>query len=194
MKILVCFRLNQGFKKSVYHYPEISNSFPVSNFVLRKMFPAMFVKNSDHYGFEKPGFFAHSNKTVSKVVFVSDFDSDYTYDTCLWSKDTGTFLCNSSRAGIKFGLDIGEKNDIPIIGNFNGDSFTDIGVYRVDSMTFYYRLLGKNSPEEIQFIRMNDEADNSFTPKIGDYDGDRKDDFAVYNPDKNKYLIKNSAD
>ena len=186
MKILVCFNLNQDLKKTVYRYSGISNSIPVSNFILRKMFPAAFIKKMDHSAFKKD--------KQDTVPFVSDFDSDYIHDVCLWSKNTGTFLCNSSRAGIKFGLHIGEENDVPVIGNFNGDSFTDIGVYRTSSMTFYYRLLGKHSPEEIQFVRMGDEADNSFVPKISDYDGDKKDDFAVYNSYENKYIIKKSSD
>ena len=186
MKILACFSLGPVFKKNVYRYPQISNSLPVNNFILRKILPALFIKKVDCSVFKKD--------KKDRVAFVSDFDSDYVLDTCLWSKETGTFLCDSSRAGVKFALDIGEENDVPVIGNFNGDSFTDIGVYRISSMTFYYRLLGKHSPEAIQFVRMRDEADDSFIPKISDYDGDKKDDFAVYNSYENKYIIKKSSE
>ncbi|MBI2995630.1 MAG: hypothetical protein HYY52_02850 [Candidatus Melainabacteria bacterium] len=133
------------------------------------------------------------NQMDNYIPFVFDTDGDYVLDNCLWSINTGVFLCDSSRLGYKFAIQVGNKNDKPVVGNFNNDSIQDLGAYRASNQTFYIRYLGISSPENIQIIMLTPIAGNNGIPQINDYDGDGIDDFCVFNPDKVLYVIVKSS-
>lgn len=176
-KLLICFDIKQDLKKKIYNLREITNSIPVNNFFLMQFTAKKNIKDTN---------------TENKNEFISDFDGDYVLDKCRWSKDTGTFICTSSRVGWDFALNIGQKTDIPVTGNFNADNITDIGVYRPGAQSFLIRYLGKSSPEEIKVIQLGKEAGKNSIPKISDYNGDGIDDFAVFNPENKKLIVQNS--
>lgn len=219
-KILLTFDLAENLRKKVYRFAKIRNSFPVNSFLIRNFAlnnPAFGPVESANG--EKSLFFLSSGEIISShipkqtkkvltrgsilskwskgedyIPFVADFDGDYVLDSCLWSTYTGAFLCMSSRVGWDFGLEIGEKSDKPVIGDFNGDNISDIGTYRSKGMIFYYRLLGKKSPEKIQLATLGEECGENGIPQIADYDGDNVHDLAVYNPDKKVFVVRKSSD
>ena len=232
-KILITFDIREKLKKKVYHFPKVSNSLPVNNFLLIRQFirryygnssvsynhgPSLVLFNDDEfidYGNPMkfvPGTFGSKPSILSSFIsqgykrifkfdkkqnvipFVLDIDGDYVLEPCLWSKDTGTFYCNSSRVGWKFALQTGQKNDIPLTGNFNGDNITDLGVYRASTHTFYIRYLGKYSPQNTEVVKLSDEAGSKGLPQIADYDNDGIDDLSVYNPSDNSFLVRKSSD
>lgn len=198
LNILISFNIRDGLKQKTYHFPKVTNSIPVNNFLLRRILskqtPLLLFKNGEIVA--KTQSFSTLFKWDKKenvIPFVSDFDGDYVPDSCLWSQDSGTFLCTSSRVGWKFALPLGQNTDIPIIGDFNSDNITDIGVYRPSLHRFYYRFLGKSVPYDIQVFEISSDAGTSGIPQIADYDGDKKDDFAIYNPKKNIFIINQSS-
>lgn len=214
-KVLITFDLKEdSFKKKVFHFSEITNSFPVNNFILQKFLLTNKLNKGSVVGYgnelvlwlyNKSGFISKNlndkklkyfkwDNSYNAFPFVSDFDGDYVNDCCLWTKDTNVFKCDSSRLGLKFALPIGLECDKPFIGNFNSDNITDIGVYRPKSKTFYIRFLGKSSPENINLISLSKQVTSKGIPQIGDYDGDNIDDFAIYDPERNMFVIKRSSD
>ena len=216
LKLLLTFKVGEDLNQRTYHFPKLTNSFPVNNFLLNRVFvnkyipssvltvnglPALFLfEDGKIMSFEfapKLKVLRSSLSSWSKkenvLPFVSDFDGDYMPDACFWSADTGTFLCESSRVGWKFALEIGQKTDIPVIGNFDGNNITDIGVYRPSIQSFYYRILGKSAPVNIQTVKLSEDAGLNGIPQISDYDGDGIDDFAVYNPQSNVFIIRKSS-
>ena len=182
-KILLTFNIDKDvLSKKTYHFSAVTNSLPVQNFLLKRYL----LKDE----LNKKSVLAMN----SKEEFVADFDGDYVLDSCLWSKDTGTFLCNSSRVGWKFALEVGQVTDIPVAGYFNSDNIADIGVYRPLARSFYVRYLGKFAPKDIVTITFDQNLPKNCIPKINDYDGDGVDDLALYNPGDKAFIIRKSSD
>ncbi|GEM_PF-1900286 len=201
-KLLLTFEVNKDFSKKIYHFPGLTNSLPVNNYwlsnLISKKEPVLGIFNDGQIlEYKIPSLKATNlykwDKKENVEPFVSDFDGDFINDSCLYSKDSGTFFCNSSRGGLKFALSFGQKTDIPLTGMFNKDNITDIGVFRPQTNTFYIRYLGKFMPKDIQLIKFSKEGVTGTIPEISDYDGDGIDDLAVYNPDKKSYFVKYSS-
>ncbi len=216
-KKLITFNVKNELKKKIYNLANVTNSIPVNNFVFRNLITNKFLTSSldkesslyllkdgslleyknitaDGMSNKKPHELFKSDKQNNVLPFLSDFDGDFVKDLCLWSKDTGTFLCNSSRVGWKFALQVGQKTDKPVIGNFNTDNITDIGAYRSANQTFYLRYLGKSAPQDIELVKLSNAAGLRGIPQVADYDGDGISDLAVYNPGKNIFVIRKSSD
>lgn len=178
LKLLISFDIHENLKTKTYHFRSKTNSLPVSTFFLKRYY-LQFIK--PHTLASKPN------------EFIGDFDGDYIDDACLYSDETGTFFCNSTRVGWKFALQIGQKSDIPVVGNFNFDSITDIGVYRPKNKSFYIRYLGKKAPIGTQVIELSKNLPNNCVPKINDYDKDGIDDLAVFNPNEKNIVVRKSS-
>ena len=93
-----------------------------------------------------------------------------------------------------FALPLGQKTDLPVIGNFNADNISDLGVYRQNNQSFYVRYLGKLAPKDIQIVKLSEKAKQYTIPMIDDYDMDCIDDFALYNLLTKKLFVKRSSD
>lgn len=216
-KKLITFNVKNELKEKTYNLNNVTNSLPINNYVFRILAANKFLTSSldektnlhlfkdgnlleyknvakDVLKNKKPSELFKSGKTTSILPFLSDFDGDYVKDLCLWSKNTGIFLCNSSRVGWKFALQVGQKTDKPIIGNFNRDNITDIGAYRAANQTFYLRYLGKSAPQDIELVKLSVAAGVKGIPQIADYDNDGISDLAVYNTEKNVFVIRKSSD
>jgi|GEM_PF-1958096 len=85
------------------------------------------------------------NTGTTHVIPGSDFDGDSRSDMAVWHEDTGNWHIRGSNSG--FGtvttVQWGTPGDVPFAGaDFNGDGFTDIGVFRAapNGGTFFVRL------------------------------------------------------
>lgn len=217
LKLLLTFDVSNGFKKTIYRLPQAKNSKLVSAYLFDKFFstkkpstlPIQAIRGNPNILFLKEGSikgFDLIKKSVSQITkaqktefrknytpFLSDFDLDGISDLCFWSNNTGAFIINSSRVGWKFALPLGLNIDLPVIGNFNNDQIPDIAVYRKGLNSFYVRFLGRFSPSETEKITVNFVSQGNSVPKIGDYDGDYIDDFAIFDFDKNTFLVRESS-
>lgn len=77
--------------------------------------------------------------------------------------------------------------DRPIIGDFNGDSWDEIGYFRNG---LWYIGFPEGSPLD-RTLQLGTAGD---VPVPADYDGDRQTDYAVYKPSKGTWTIKQSSD
>ena len=72
--------------------------------------------------------------------------------------------------------DFGERGDIPIVGDFNGDGVDEIGIYRAG--VFYLDINGNRKLDAHD--RVFELGDRNDKPVVGDWDGDGTDEVAVY--------------
>ncbi len=118
----------------------------------------------------------------------SDFDGDRQTDVAVWRPSTGVWHIlrsnNNSYTGIQFGA--ASFGDVPVPGNYDGDSKIDIAVFR--SGTWFILNSSNNQVRGVQFGAATDK------PMPGDYDADGKTDIAVYRPSNGYWYILRSSD
>ena len=78
-----------------------------------------------------------------------DFDGDGTTDPTLW--DSGIWTIQRSSDGDVWVIEFGQPGDIPLGGDFNGDTVDDIAFYRPSTNTIRARYLTLLSEEEFPF-------------------------------------------
>ncbi len=126
--------------------------------------------------------------TGTLQVQPSDFDGDRQTDVAVWRPETGVWHIlrsnNNSYTGIQFGA--ASFGDVPVPGNYDGDSKIDIAVFR--SGTWFILNSSNNQVRGVQFGAATDK------PMPGDYDGDGKTDIAVFRPSNGYWYILRSSD
>ncbi|HLM01966.1 MAG TPA: VCBS repeat-containing protein, partial [Pyrinomonadaceae bacterium] len=105
----------------------------------------------------------------------------------VWQPETGRWTYND--AGFKpvnrtvfWGS--GALGDVPVPGDYDGDSVTDTAVFRQPTGTW---LVNTKTPISFQF------GANGDKPVPADFDGDFKTDFAVFRPATGTWLVRLSA-
>jgi hypothetical protein len=77
----------------------------------------------------------------------------------------------------------GQAGDVPVSGDYDGDSETDIGIFRPSNGSFYIRRSSDGGLMSRQW------GVNGDLPVQGDFDGDDRADFAVFRPSTNTFYV-----
>ncbi len=112
-----------------------------------------------------------------------DFDGDEKADHARWQSSTTDWRIKQSSNNTNVSTLIGTAGSLAVPGNYDGDSMTDIAVFKAGTWT-----IKKSSDNSIQTITFGQAGDK---PVVGDYDGDGKSDAAVYR--NGTWLIRNSS-
>lgn len=134
-----------------------------------------------------------------------DFDGDGVFDFAVRRPSNGTwYVRNSSGSNFnssnfdsiqrqRFGS---QAEDIPVVGDYDGDGISDFAVRRPSNQTWYIKNssgtdFNSSRGDDIQRVRFG--LQSTDIPVPADYNGDGITDIAVRRPSNQTWYIKNSA-
>lgn len=83
---------------------------------------------------------------------------------------------------------LGDANDTPVAGDFDGDGWTDLAVYRAQGNRWLIRSSATGTLSEDKFGQPNE------VPMLGDFDGDGKADLLGWSAARGTLRIERSSD
>ena len=105
----------------------------------------------------------------------------------VWRPTNGTWYILDPLSGQQTQYEWGQNGDVPVVGDFDGDGWTDIAVWRPSNGTWLIVLSGTGQQIQYQWGQKGD------VPVIGDFDGDGYSDIAVWRPSSATWLIRLSS-
>ena len=148
--------------------------------------------NRSNLGFTAAQFGATGDKLVS-----ADYDGDGKAEVAVFRGDDNKayFHYLSSKTGVYTFAQFGIGTDVPAVGDYDGDGKSDFAVYRGgknlgDASYIYYRPSGTPGAD-FTAIQLGAKGD---VPVVGDYDGDKITDAAVYRPSTGIWYMMGSRD
>ena len=144
-----------------------------------------------NYGYHTPGTFA--------VPLEGDFNGDGITDVGVYLPDQDLFALtylNSKRqmtgqTVFRYGYHTAAAYAVPLVGDFNGDGITDVGVYLPDQDLFALAFLSAKGTIIGQSVfTFGQHTPGTFAvPITGDFNGDGITDVGVYLPDKDLFEL-----
>lgn len=141
--------------------------------------------------------------TGGDVAVPEDFDGDGKTDVAVWRGNVGGlayfYILRSGDATFQ-AVQFGSPNDDPtVVGDYDGDGKTDVAVFRnnglqpvapcADSTVWYYRP-SASPGVDFRYVCWGSNGDR-VAP--GDYDGDGKNDFAVFRSPEGIFYVNKSG-
>jgi hypothetical protein len=144
------------------------------------------------------GAFAVQFGSGSDRLAPADYDGDGKTDIAVWREASFAhfYILNSSNNTVR-GEQFGTTGDVPVPGDWDGDGRADPAVYRV-----FIGIPGSNPPSVFYFrpsgsagvnFRSIQWGANTDRPVVGDYDGDGRQDAAVFRPSNGIWYILQSS-
>lgn len=141
----------------------------------------------------------------SDMPVIGDFDGDGLTDLAIRRLSSASWkVRNSSGSNFNSVLKNGEqwvvfgreKQDIPAIGDYDGDGISDFAVFRPKSQIWYVRNSSSTNynsvlQDAIQRVKMGNKS--SSVPVAGDYDGDGITDMALFDAQISRWTILYSS-
>jgi RHS repeat-associated protein len=150
------------------------------------------------------GFIAH----VSRSVTIDDYDGDGLTDFSVYTPNSSQWYAQLSARGLWVSTttsqlpllaNMNRYYDIPVSGDFDGDGKTDYGYFDTTTATWYIVLSSKAGQPGgaanlvFQFGTPWPKTGLGDIPITGDFDGDGKTDFGVFNPVNAQWIILYSS-
>lgn len=144
------------------------------------------------------GFAAAQWGTSTDKLTPADFDGDDKADIAVWRPDVASvaafYVLQSSNGTVRTER-FGQTGDTPVaVGDWDGDGRADPAIYRDSAFGsqgyFFYRGSLNNPSGNITYVPWGTAGD---MPMRGDFDGDGKQDAAVFRPSNSTWYILQSS-
>ncbi len=134
----------------------------------------------------------------SRLVAVEDANANAAppADLAVWRPSNGTFYVLGGPNSAQTFSQWGTNGDVPVPGDFDGDSKTDFSIYRPTTGVWWIVKSTDNSYYSVQFgavCTQSSGANGCDKVAPADYDGDGKTDAAVFRPDNGTWYILQSG-
>ena len=116
---------------------------------------------------------------------LNDFDGDLKAEFAVFRPSNATWYLMNSFSNSSRTVQFGVNTDKPVVGDYDGDGFADIAVYRGGS----WNIL-QSSDGSTRVLSLGQAGD---IPVRDDYDGDGKTDIAVWRPSNGTWYWQNSG-
>ena len=134
------------------------------------------------------------NDNPLKLIY--DFDGDGKSDFSVWKRETGEWYCLRSSDQTVFYKrwgSTGEKDWLPVPGNYDNDKKTDLAVWNIHTGEWYCLQSSDNNNSYLYEI-LGNTGIKDWLPVPVDLDGDGKTDFCVWNKSTGVWNYKRSSD
>ncbi|MGI8641618.1 MAG: FG-GAP repeat domain-containing protein [Pyrinomonadaceae bacterium] len=126
----------------------------------------------------------------SRLLVVEDANANAAppADLAVWRPATGIWYVLGGSGSQQVYVQWGGSGDIPVPGDYDGDSKTDFSVFRPSEGNWYIQRSSDSSMNAYQFGLSNDKTAQA------DFDGDGRTDAAVFRPSNGTWYILRSSD
>ncbi len=135
------------------------------------------------------------------IPLAGNWDGDADDTTGFYRPSNNTFYLRNSNAPqgwasadltIPYGAAQSPYNDVPLVGDWDGDGDDTIGVYRRQTATFLLRNSNTVGGPDISVAYGVPSSPTDDVPVVGDWDGDGDDTIGVFRRSTNTWLLRNS--
>jgi hypothetical protein len=125
---------------------------------------------------------------ASDVPLAGDWTGDGKSDIGVWRSSNATFYLDRNNNGRWDGSPtdgyhpFGSPGDVPVLGDWNGDRRTDIGVWRPGSRVFFIDHNGNGRYDGAVTDRQGQFGIAGDVPLVGDWNGDGRSDVGLWRP------------
>ncbi|MET0901917.1 MAG: hypothetical protein ABWZ52_01635 [Acidimicrobiales bacterium] len=130
---------------------------------------------------------------------VGDWNGDGQVGIGIFRPATGEWMLRNTptagppEIGFRYGGQAGAPNDVPVVGDWNGDGRAGIGVFRPSTGEWLLRNTATPGPAEIRFKYGGQAGAPNDVPVVGDWNGDGKAGIGVFRPHSGTWILRHTA-
>jgi VCBS repeat protein len=142
--------------------------------------------SSSGYSYAASGAKQWGNNSLGDVPLMGNIDGDTIADLIVWRASTGTWYWLTSSTGYSYGAAGARQwgnqslGDVPMLGDVDGDSLSDLIVWRASTGTWYWLTSSSGYSQVAGGGIQWGNPSLGDRPVLGDFDGDGKADLGVW--------------